>query len=201
MSKPSNPELARRILDIALEELGNKPPEKVNMRSLAEKAGVSPTAIYYYFASKEELFERIKFDALEDLDRRLAESEAAAVSRGSQAQLAALIRSFVAWCLERPHIARLLMDALPPKEALSDEGMKKYYSAFLRAAAILERGVVSGEFEARDVLLDVSVVQAAIWGIVSQFQSKRVHPRYWESIDPLVDRLIEVFIGIKEVSQ
>jgi AcrR family transcriptional regulator len=197
MSKPPNPELARRILDIALEELGDKPPDKVNMRAIAERAGVSPTAIYYYFASKDELFERIKFDALEDLDRKLSVVES--TEGGARGKLAVLVRVFVAWCLERPHVARLLMETLPPKEVLTEEGMGKYYSVFLRAGELIERGMADGEIEARsDLLLDGSVAQAALWGIVSQFQSKRVHPRFWDSIDPLVDRYLEIFFGKRE---
>ena len=199
MSKPPNPELARRILDIALEELNDKSPDRVNMRAIAEKAGVSPTAIYYYFASKDELFERIKFDALEDLDRTLASVDS--VEGGARKQLAAFVHICVAWCLERPHVARLLMDQLPPKEVLTDEGMKKYYSAFFRAVEILERGIAAGEIEARDAILDASVAQAALWGLVAQFATKRVHPKYWDSIDPLVDRFIEIFIESKERSE
>lgn len=199
MSKPPNPELARRILDIALEELGDKPPDKVNMRAIAEKAGVSPTAIYYYFASKDELFERIKFDALDELNQRLASVDS--IEGGARRKLAALVRVYVAWCLERPHIARLLMDELPPKEALSEEGMRKYYSAFFRAGEILRQGIEEGEIEDRDIILDGSVAQAAIWGIVSQFRTKRVHPRFWDSIDPLVERFIGIFIGPEEGSK
>lgn len=198
MSKPPNPELARRILDIALEELCDKPPNKVNMRAIAERVGVSPTAIYYYFASKDELFERIKFDAIDDLDRRLSAVDS--IKGGAREKLAAFVRICVAWCLERPHLARLLMDELPPKEALSEEGMRRYYSAFLRAGDILRKGIEDGEIESRDILLDGSVAQAAIWGIVAQFQSKRVHPRFWDSVDPLVDRFIEIFIGKQESS-
>jgi AcrR family transcriptional regulator len=197
MSKPPNPELARRILDIALEELADKPPDKVNMRGIAERAGVSPTAIYYYFASKDELFERIKFDAIEELDRVLAEAVAAAEG-GARVKLSALVRASAAWFLRRPHLARLLMDELPPQESLTEEGMKKYYSAFLLASRLIEQGMAEGSIERRDVLLDVSIAQAAIWGIVSQFENKRVHPRFWDSIDPLIDRFIEIFIGAKE---
>ena len=100
MAKPPNLELARRILDLALEELGSKSPDKVNMRALAQRAGVSPTAIYYYFASKDELFERIKFDIMDELGTRIA----AATDQGGSARsrLAALIRAYVEWCLERP---------------------------------------------------------------------------------------------------
>jgi TetR/AcrR family transcriptional regulator len=195
MSKPPNQELARRIRDIALEELGDKPPEKVNMRAIAEKAGVSPTAIYYYYASKDELFEQIKFDAMDELDQRLTAVDA--IEGGAREKLAAFVRLFVSWCLERPNLARLLMDELPPKEALTEEGMRRYYAIFFRARDLLEKGIAEGALDARDLLLDISVAQAAIWGIVSQFESRRVHPRFWDSIDPLVDRFIEIFFGTK----
>jgi AcrR family transcriptional regulator len=195
MSKQANPELVRRILEISLEELGSKPPESVNMRGIALRAGVSPTAIYYYFASKDALFERIKFDAMDELEARL--SAGARPGDSARERLAALIRAYAAWCLERPHLARLLMEALPPKEELGEGTMKKYYASFLRAGAIVEEAIAEGSIGKRDVLLDVSVVQAAVWGIVAQFRSKRVHPNFWGSIDPLIERFIEVYFGGK----
>jgi AcrR family transcriptional regulator len=190
MSKPPNPDLIRRILEAALEELDDKPPEKVNMRGIAEKVGVSATAIYYYFPSKEALFERIKLDAIAELDGRAAE----AVGRveGPKARLVALMREFAAWSLERYNIARLAMGDLPPSLDLDDEGMKKYYSVFFRAADLVEEAVAKGEIAPREVLLDASVAQAAIWGIVSQFRGKRVHPLYWESMEPMIERFIEL---------
>lgn len=193
MAKPPNPELARRILDLALEELASKPPDKVNMRALAERAGVSPTAIYYYFPSKAELFERIKFDAMAELEGRVA--SATAQGGSSRDRLVALIRAFVAWCLERPHLARLLMEDLPPQEELTDEKIRRYYAIFFSARDLIEQAVKAGELSPRDAELDASVGQAALWGIVTQFASKRVHPRYWDSIEPLVERFIALFAG------
>jgi len=198
MSKPPNPALSRRILGIALEELGDKPPEKVSMRRIAEKAGVSATAIYYYYPSKEALFERIKFDAMAELDGRVA--AAIRPGDGPKERLVALVREFAAWCLERHHLARLLMDELPPQLDLDEEAMRKYYSVFFRARDLVEEAVSAGILGERDVLLDVSVAQAAIWGIASQFRAKRVHPRFWDSIDPLIDRYIELNFGNKGVA-
>ena len=142
MAKPSNPDLARRILDLALEELGSKSPDKVNMRAFAERAGVSPTAIYYYFASKDDLFERIKFDIMDELGARIA----VATARGGSARdrLEALIRAYVAWCLDRPHLARLLMEDLPPKEELTEETTRKYYAVFFAARDLIEEAVERG---------------------------------------------------------
>ena len=195
MKRP-NPKLARRILDIALDELGKKAPKEVNMRSIASRAGVSPTAIYYYFASKDALFERIKFDAMDELEARLGAATGAATSvRG---RLSALIREYAAWCLERPHLAGLLMEELPPKEELTEETTRKYYASFFRARDLLAQAIAEGSISPRDAVLEVSIAQAAIWGIVSQFRSKRVHPNFWGSIDPLIDRFIELFLGTKE---
>jgi AcrR family transcriptional regulator len=193
MSKPSNPELIRSILDIALDELGDKPPEKVNMRGIALRAGVSPTAIYYYFASKDALFERIKFDAMAELENRISATQRPEL--GPRDRLVALVREYAAWCLERPHLARLLMEELPAQEDLSEEDMGKYYATFLRARDLVEQAIAEGSLGPRDVLLDISIAQAAIWGIVVQFKSKRVHPRFWESIDPLIDRFMEIYFG------
>jgi AcrR family transcriptional regulator len=190
MSKPPNPDLVRRIIEAALEELDGKPPEKVNMRGIAERVGVSATAIYYYFPSKEALFERIKLDAIAELDGRVS----AAIGRveGPKARLVALMREFAAWSLERYNVARLAMGDLPPSLDLDEEGMRKYYSVFFRARDLVEEAVAKGEISARDALLDASVAQAAIWGIVSQFRGKRIHPLYWESMEPMMDRFIEL---------
>jgi AcrR family transcriptional regulator len=199
MTKRPNLDLSRRILAIALEELDTKPPDKVNMRSIAEKAGVSPTAIYYYFASKDELFERIKFDAMEELDLRLSAVEK--IETGARDRLSALMRIYAHWCVERPHLAKLLLEELPPQETLTDEAMAKYYASFFRARDIVEAGIADGSLSDRDALLDVSVVQASIWGIVAQFKSKRVHPLFWDSVDPLIERFIELYLGKEGVSQ
>jgi TetR/AcrR family transcriptional regulator len=190
MSKPPNPDLVRRILEVALEELDEKPPAKVNMRTIAQKVGVSATAIYYYFPSKEALFERIKFDAMAELDGRV--SQAVGRGRGPRERLVALIREYAAWCLERYNLARLVMDELPPNLDLDEEAMQKYYGIFFRARDLVEEAVATGAIAERDVLLEVSVAQAAIWGIVSLFKGKRIHPQFWDSMDPMIDRFIEL---------
>ncbi len=203
MPKPPNPELVRRILDLTLEELAEKPPEAINMRSLAAKAGVSPTAIYYHFSSKEALFERIKFEAMDELNLAIeaaiqAADRAAGGEAGAAIRLGALCRAFVSWCGERPHAANLLMEALPPRLELDEEAMGKYYSSYFRArdliAAAAEEGSMAGD---RDADLDASVGQAALWGIASLYRAKRIHPRFWNDIGPLVERFIELFVGSK----
>ncbi len=193
MSKPANPELIRKILDIAMDELGRNPPEKINMRHIAERVGVSATAIYYYFSSKEALFDRIKLDAMAELDAKVAE----AVERedGPRNRIVAFVRAYASWCLDRYHLARLLMDELPPSLDLDEDAMREYYSVVFRARGLVEDAIAEGEIGARDALLEVSFAQSAIWGIVSLFRSKRIHPDYWGSPDPLIERYIATALG------
>jgi len=193
MSKPANPELIQKILDIAMDELGRNPPERINMRHIAERAGVSATAIYYYFSSKEALFERIKLDAMAELDSRVA--EAASREPSPRKRIAAFIRAYAAWCLERYNLARLLMDELPPSLDLDEEAMRKYYSVIYRARDLVEDAIAKGEIEGRDALLEVSFAQSAIWGIVSLHRNKRIHPDFWDSPDPLIERYIATALG------
>jgi len=194
MSKPANPALRRSILDLALDELGAKTPEEINMRHLASQAGVSATAIYYYFPSKEALFEAIKFEAMDELNARVDTAVDAIAGRSAVDRLRVLIRAYVGWCLEKPHIARLLMDALPARLELDEAAMGRYYATFSRAQRLVEKAVAEGSLSPRDAALEASLGQAALWGIVTQVWSKRVHPRFWDSPELLVERFVETFL-------
>ncbi|HSA15216.1 MAG TPA: TetR/AcrR family transcriptional regulator, partial [Spirochaetota bacterium] len=44
------------IIDAAEEEFVSKPFNKVNMRDIAKKAGISPASIYRYFPDQQSLF-------------------------------------------------------------------------------------------------------------------------------------------------
>jgi AcrR family transcriptional regulator len=45
-----------RILEVALDLFASDGYEKVSLREIAERVGVTKPALYYYFANKEELF-------------------------------------------------------------------------------------------------------------------------------------------------
>jgi AcrR family transcriptional regulator len=190
MAKPPNPELARKILNIARNELAAKPPAEVNMRHIAELAGVSPTAIYYYYKSKAELFSTLKFEAVDALVARIrVEADKADDAVG---RLRVLMSVFLAWCGENPHVARLLMEEEPTVLDLEPERLRRYYAVSDLAKEYLEEA--EGSLSTLDAELDVSVAQAALWGIFVQFAGKRAYPRFWDSIDPLAGRFTEVFL-------
>ena len=73
------------------------------MREPATKAGVSPMASYYYFASRDALFERIKLAALDELWDALEGAIEKAWSTATAAQkLGTLCRAFIDRSPQRP---------------------------------------------------------------------------------------------------
>ncbi len=51
----SRPSTRERILDIALELFTEQGYDKTSLRQIAERLGFSKAAIYYHFASKEDI--------------------------------------------------------------------------------------------------------------------------------------------------
>jgi AcrR family transcriptional regulator len=117
---PGTSSLRERILEEAIETVQKHGVEGVTMRSLAEKLGYSPAAIYLHFQSKRELLKDL---ALEGFDRlaeavepslRLAES-ADAILEGA--------RRYIEFGLANPEIYRLMFQdtsirALTPEEVV-----------------------------------------------------------------------------------
>src|SRR3990170_8905660 len=58
------------ILDGTVAVLDERGPAGLTMRSLAERLGVRPMALYTYFASKDELLDAARDHILRDLDSR-----------------------------------------------------------------------------------------------------------------------------------
>ena len=56
-----------RIINAAIDEMQKKGYQKSSMRSIADKAGVTAGAMYWYFDGKEQLFESICDDIIGEL--------------------------------------------------------------------------------------------------------------------------------------
>src|SRR5215475_13125799 len=73
------------ILDAAVEALLGEALHRTTMQDIVEESGLSPGAIYNYFASKEEIIEAIA-------DERHAREQQMIVARSSDGALAALVQ-------------------------------------------------------------------------------------------------------------
>jgi AcrR family transcriptional regulator len=107
MTRAANSDLPRRILEEAERVVVASGYQGINMRALAGKVGVSATAIYHYFAGKDEILRRVRLRAAELLNTRIS-----SISQNLPGFefLAALGREYLAFAEKNPNLYRLLFE-------------------------------------------------------------------------------------------
>jgi AcrR family transcriptional regulator len=88
--------------------LAEQGPESLSLREVARRAGVSNAAPYHHFASREELLAALAAQAFGELDRTMAEAQAAAPADPAP-QLVAVGMGYVLFALREPELFRLLI--------------------------------------------------------------------------------------------
>ncbi len=195
MSRPRNPELVEAILDAAESQVARKGYSSVTMRGLARKVGVTPTTLYYYFSDKEALFEAVKFRILGSLDTHIRESIDAGASPADR--LFQLMVTFLRWMVREKHRTELVFESLPPKTELTEEDFERYYRVQLYAEDLIKQGVEEGELDVSDPEVESNVWLALLYGTAKLHAEQRLSPKFWETIDPLVERIEQLYSYIR----
>ncbi|WGY02828.1 helix-turn-helix domain-containing protein [Nocardioides sp. QY071] len=103
---PRQAETVERLLAAGLEELRAVGHEALTVRTVAQRAGVSPATAYTYLASKNHLFAELFW-------RHLTATEIAQIAAGSATQrLQATMRALTARIVEEPELAAAVTPAL-----------------------------------------------------------------------------------------
>ncbi|MFD8986724.1 TetR/AcrR family transcriptional regulator [Streptomyces goshikiensis] len=91
-----------------------------SLREASARVGVSPSAAYHHFGSRDELVSALSEVVLARLGNRLRETMEAAPEQGPE-RLAACGRAYVTWAVEDPAVARLVFrgGATPAQSAVS----------------------------------------------------------------------------------
>ena len=111
---------------VALEKTGNT---DISLRETARRAGVSPTATYRHFASKEALLAAIAGQGFSDLERRFSQA---------QGDLAGFGRAYIGFARDHQAMFRLMFGGAYSVGTLSEGGQKVgrgAYSVLLDAVA------------------------------------------------------------------
>lgn len=81
MPRPRTSETAERIRSAALELIALKGVHRVSLREIAERVGVTKPALYYHFASREELVRSLVQPLIDDVEATLAAARPADPAR------------------------------------------------------------------------------------------------------------------------
>ena len=169
--------LRTEILDAAETLLAEKgSADDVSMRSIAQRVGVSPPAIYMHFDDKEELI----FECCSRRFHELAEAMAGAAAEAPDAvaRLEAMGRAYIQFGLTRPeHYEVMMLGPIPDKAVDADPLAMPGARALTMAAEVVSEGIESKAFrQDLDPLATAVALWAAVHGAVIVLLAKRTQP-------------------------
>jgi AmiR/NasT family two-component response regulator len=183
---------ARRdeLLSAAARVFGEKGFAAASMQELAEAMSLKPTAVYHYFASKDELLAEVVVKAHTEAWQTV--SRAIAQTHSPRQGLAAFVESLTKWADARRHEASLLLHAQPISEGAGRDAVAKAGAAYRDCVTeLVRRGQADGELKG-DV--DPELAAAAILGAVAAVTSpaRAVRGRDGRALPSLVLAGLEV---------
>lgn len=146
MRKPSyhHGGLRKALIAAGVDALYHADRSDLSLRELARQVGVSPTAAYRHFASKEDLLSAISEKGFDELVARFR--AAAEAAKRPDERLMEIGRAYVAFARERPTMFRLMFGGDVPIATLQkDKGRfgGPAFDALLQAAADRDDGHLS----------------------------------------------------------
>lgn len=112
-------DLRAALIEEGLSQIGERPAEKVSLREIARKVGVSATAVYRHFPNKAALLGAL----CEVGSRKLTRSfdEVIEATPGGIATFEAMGRAYVRFALANPSLFRLMMTKAPPANLMNPD--------------------------------------------------------------------------------
>lgn len=144
------PEGYRSLFLAATEAFAEQGFHATTTRQIAARAGLSPTALYAHFASKEDVLYAIAQSALE-LSAQVVTEQAQRESTPT-GRLRTVVRSLSAWNAHHLPVSRVVLhqlDALTPAHTIEIAERKRVMDRLVRG--IIADGSASGEFDVVDV--------------------------------------------------
>lgn len=113
-------ELTAEILDAAHRQLSSVGPADLSLRAIARDLGMSSSAIYRYFTSRDALLTALIVEAYDAIGLAAEEADAAVERSDIEGRLMATTRAVRHWALSHPHQYALIYGSPVPGYAAPD---------------------------------------------------------------------------------
>jgi len=163
-------ETKTRIINAARKLFSEKGFDGVSMEDIAQASGVRKSLIYYYFPSKEVLFEEIWINVIDELENDIF-SEVEGESNIARS-IKKLIKKYIEFVMNKSEISKLIarerMNVLG-RDSQLDNAKSKYVGLMKRIENVFEKG------KQEDVLNDIEPSAATeMISTVDSIQKKSV---------------------------
>lgn len=141
-------EMTNDIKAAARRQLAEVGSDGLSLRAVSRELGVVSSAVYRYFASRDELLTALIIDAYDAVG---AEAEAAAVAsagRSVSQRWLAVARVVRSWALANPHDYALIYGSPVPGYQAPTDTVSPALRVTFAALGVVREGVASGEIDA-----------------------------------------------------
>jgi len=159
-------DLRRALMRAARVRIAEVGTEALSIRSLCREIGVSATAPYRHFPTKNSLFAAIAQDGFEQL-RDAVRSAIAAAGEDPLAQLVGLGDAYVRFARNHPVDYHLMFGSVLLDFSEYSELMAAAELCFAEVVGVLQRGVAAGVFRDAPIDLLAGTAWAGVHGIAS----------------------------------
>jgi AcrR family transcriptional regulator len=158
--------LRAELLEQAVLQLRDTPPEQLSLRAVARALGVSQTAPYRHFSDKETLLAAIATRGYRGLLDALSAARAVA-GNNAAAQLRSVARAYVEFAAEQEQLFKLMFGPLAQPSARHPELREISRETLSLVQSILYHGMQQGEFHKQDVIYLANAAWAGIHGVAT----------------------------------
>lgn len=162
--------LRAELLEQAILQLRDTPPEQLSLRAVARALGVSQTAPYRHFSDKEALLAAIAtrgyrqlLDVLQGAREEVAESDSASAAD----ELRAVAGAYIEFAADNEQLFKLMFGPQVQPSARHPELREVSRETLMLVQQILQRGMQLGEFAEQDPLYLANAGWAGIHGMAT----------------------------------
>lgn len=188
----AQPSSEEAILEAARDLIAEGGLEAMSMRAVADRVGVSATALYHHFANKQALIDRVVHQAFERFGEEL-ELAARAHPRGSLERVAALGEAYVRFSIEHEAYFRVIFSIAAPNPREVEELPHGAGYPLLRQSIV--DAMASGTMRSADPDLMAHYLWSHVHGIVTLALSCRIDqcPQCQGRTGPVALELLHAF--------
>ena len=155
MARPKNSpqkieKMRNDMMDAVIDLLDEIPPEKVSIRMIAEKIGVSHMVFYTYFKDRSEIMKALIQRQSERIEKHFEGLKERTQHDSVKDVLLGLLTDYAATAVEHPKIFRMFWMTEKAARKSSINKFEHIEPLFEKLADLLKIGMDKGEFKVRD---------------------------------------------------
>lgn len=179
MARPKNtPEKIDRMrnsmMDAVISLLDHVPPDKVSIRMIAEKVGVSHMVFYTYFKDRDEIMKVLVDRERNRINEEFTSKFEKAKNTPTKTVMQELIKEYMQTAEDHPKLFRLFWLDARDDAVLRNDRFNQLDEAITILGKLIKVGIDKGEFAKRNERLAATTVMSIINGPIIMDQCKKL---------------------------